>query len=59
MAKDNRINLPSGGAGLTRYFDEYKSTFSFKPGHVILIAMLIIVIVVILHTYGKSWIGLP
>jgi len=25
MAQDNKIRLPSGQGGLTRYFDEYKS----------------------------------
>ena len=59
MARDNKISLPSGGAGLTRYFDEYKSKFQFSPGHVILISLLVMAIVIVLHMYGRSWFGLP
>jgi len=50
--------MPSSGAGLTRYFDEYKSNFMLKPGHIILVALLVMVIVVLLHLYGKSWFGI-
>ena len=55
MAKDN-IRLPSGMGGLVRYFDEYKSKIEFKPGHIIL---LVIIIEILLHTQGKAIFGLP
>ena len=35
MARD-RINMPSGMGGLVRYFDEYHSKITFKPGHIVL-----------------------
>jgi len=39
----DQIHMPSGMGGLTRYFEEYKSKFQLKPGHVVLfIAALII-----------------
>ena len=58
MAKDNKITMPSSGAGITRYFDEYKSNLEIKPGHVILIAFVIMIIVVLMHVYGGSWFGI-
>ena len=58
MSNDNRITMPSSGAGITRYFDEYKSKLELKPGHVILLCFLVMIIVIILHMYGNSWFGL-
>ena len=55
---DNRISMPSSGAGLTRYFDDYKSKIEIKPGHVIVLAVLIMLIVIILQQVGSSWLGL-
>ncbi len=49
MARDNKIQMPSSGAGITRYFDDYKSKIQLKPMHVVILAGLIIIIVVILH----------
>ena len=54
MAKKDKINLPSGGAGITRYFDDYKSKIEFKPGHVIFLAIVIIILVIILNIWGNS-----
>ncbi|MBI5390402.1 preprotein translocase subunit Sec61beta [Candidatus Woesearchaeota archaeon] len=48
MAND-RISLPSGMGGLTRYFEDTKSKIEFKPGHIITLAVVIIVIELILH----------
>ena len=55
---DNRISMPSGMGGLVRYFDEYKSKIEFKPGHIIIICIAVIIIMLILHAFGKSCIGL-
>jgi preprotein translocase subunit Sec61beta len=57
MAKQDKINLPSGMGGLTRYFDDYHSNIEIKPGHVIIIAVVIMIIVIILHLYGFSFLG--
>ena len=54
---DDKIRLPSGQGGLTRYFDEYKSKISISPGVVIIMAVVIMVIVILLHTFGKSFVG--
>ena len=57
MAGD-KISMPSGMGGLVRYFDEYRSKISFSPGTVIIIAVLVLIIEIILHTMGKGWFGL-
>ena len=58
MARDNKINLPSSGGGLIRYFDEYRSKIEFKPGHIIVMCILVIMIMIILHIWGSQWLGL-
>lgn len=42
MAQDNRVNMPSGIGGLTRYHEEYEGKFNLKPNHVVLFIILII-----------------
>ena len=42
MAKDNKIQMPSGFGGLMRYQDEYESKFNLKPSHVIVFIILIV-----------------
>jgi preprotein translocase subunit Sec61beta len=48
MAKD-KIQMPSSTAGLTRYFDDYKSKITFKPGTIIVITIVIIIIFIVLQ----------
>jgi len=55
---DDKIRMPSGMGGLIRYFDEYKSKIKFKPGHIIILCLLVIVIMVVLYTYGNAWLGI-
>ena len=50
MSKD-KISMPSGMGGLTRYFDDYKSKISFLPGHIVAIAVIIILIMIFLHMF--------
>ncbi len=54
MAQDNKIRLPSGQGGLTRYFDEYKSKVDFSPGAVIVMAVVIMLVVILLHYLGGA-----
>ena len=42
MAQDNKINLPAGFGGLTRFKEEYTSIFNLKPTHVIAFVILIL-----------------
>ena len=55
---DEKIQMPSSGAGLTRYFDEYKSKIELKPEHVLVIIILIIIIELVLNWQGNAWLGL-
>jgi len=57
MAND-RIQMPSGMGGLVRYFDEYKSKIEFKPGHIIILCIAIIIIMILLYSYGPVILGL-
>ena len=54
---EDKIQLPSGMGGLVRYFDEYKSKIEFKPGIVVLFIILVILVEILLHLYGRSWFG--
>jgi preprotein translocase subunit Sec61beta len=58
MAKSNKVNLPSGMGGLTRYFDDYTSKIELKPGHVVILAVVIMILVILLHLQGAALLGL-
>lgn len=58
MAQD-RITMPSGMGGIVRYFDEYHSKIEFKPGHIIMLSVAIMVIMFFLYAYGSRIFGLP
>ena len=53
-----KMQMPSGMGGLVRYFDEYKSKLEFKPGHIIVLAIAVIVLMVLLYTFGPALFGL-
>jgi len=53
-----RINLPSGSGGLMRYFDEYHSKIRIKPGHIIILSILVIVIMLFLYSFGNRLLGI-
>ncbi len=57
MGQD-KISMPSGMGGLVRYFDEYKSKIEFKPGHIVILCIIVIVIMIILYTYGNRLLGI-
>jgi len=55
---NDKIQMPSSGAGLTRYFDDYHSKIELKPEHVIILIVLVIIIELILNWQGYIWFGL-
>jgi preprotein translocase subunit Sec61beta len=59
MAKSNKVSMPSGMGGLTRYFDDYSSNVELKPGHVIILAIIVMVLIIILHIQGSALLGIP
>ena len=50
MAKD-RVTLPSGTGGITRYFDEKTSRFEIKPQIAVAIVIFVIVAMIFLHIF--------
>ncbi len=55
MAQDNKIRLPSGQGGLTRYFDEYKSKIELSPGAVVVLCIVVILLVILLNQVGSRF----
>jgi len=55
---DNRIQMPSGMGGLVRYFDEYRSKVEFKPGHIVILCIIIILVLLFLQAFGSRFISL-
>jgi preprotein translocase subunit Sec61beta len=55
---NKKINMPQSTAGITRYFDEYQSKIHFKPGHVIVLTIIVFVVTILLHMYGKKLLGM-
>ena len=55
---NDKIQMPSSGAGLTRYFDDFHSKIEMKPQHVIILIVLIIIIEIVLNWQGYVWFGL-
>ena len=54
---DDKVQMPMSGAGLTRYFDDYKSKIEFKPGQVIVISVIVMILTILLHKFGSRLLG--
>ena len=48
MARQNKINMPQSGGGLTRYFDDYESKIMFSPDSVVLFIVAVIAIMIVI-----------
>ncbi|MBL7100951.1 MAG: preprotein translocase subunit Sec61beta [Nanoarchaeota archaeon] len=46
-----KIQMPSSGGGLVRYFDDYKSKIEIKPIFVVGFIILVIVFEIYLHMF--------
>jgi len=57
MAQE-KSRMPMSTAGITTYFEEYRSKIEFKPGHIIVFSIVVILIVVALHLWGTGLLGL-
>ena len=55
---DDKITMPSSGAELTRYFEDYKSKIELKPEHVIILIVVMILLEILLNWQGAAWFGL-
>ena len=58
MAKDKKIQMPMSGGGIVRYFEDERSKFEIKPSAVIVMGVVIVVLIIFLHFYGKFIFGL-
>ncbi len=54
MAKDNKISLPSGQGGLTRYFEETNAKIELSPASIIIISIVVMIIISLLHVFGGN-----
>jgi preprotein translocase subunit Sec61beta len=57
MARDNKVRMPSSNAGITQYWDEVKTKFTLRPEYVVVMAILIIILELLLQTYGHNFFG--
>ena len=57
MAKKKQ-SLPSGTAGLVRYFDEYKETVQIKPEWIIGFTVFIVIMSFFLRPYIPTLFGI-
>jgi len=57
MAQE-KTRMPMSTAGITTYFDEYRSKIEFKPGHIIIMSIVVILIIVALHLWGSGLLGI-
>ena len=48
MAK-SKLTTPASTGGIMRYFSDYRSKLLIKPGHVVFLSVIVIVVVLILH----------
>ena len=53
MAKNNKIQMPSGQGGLQRFDDEV-SNFQISPGAVVVICAVAMIVIVALHMFGGA-----
>ena len=58
MSKPDKIQMPSTQGGLVRYFEDYQSNITFKPGHIIILVVVVILIEVLLQLQGMSLLGI-
>ncbi|MBT3463587.1 preprotein translocase subunit Sec61beta [archaeon] len=58
MARNNKVNMPSSGAGITRYYDDFKSKVQFQPGHIVFFIVIVLILEFILYNYGFKILGI-
>jgi len=57
MARSNKVNMPSSTAGITRYFDEFKSKITIKPQIVIAIIIIVIIVILAIRYLFSGWVN--
>jgi preprotein translocase subunit Sec61beta len=54
MSRKDKVNMPASTAGITRYFDDYKSKIEFQPKYIVVLVVIVILIEIFLHIKGGS-----
>lgn len=49
MARDDKIRMPSSGAGVMSFYDEERSVFRLRPMHVVIMCVIVAVVVMVLR----------
>lgn len=57
MAQE-KLRMPMSTAGITSFHEEYRSKIEFKPGHVVVMCILVMLIVIVFQMWGAGWLGL-
>ena len=57
MAQE-KMRMPMSTAGITSFHDEYHSKIEFKPGHVVVMCIIVVLMIIVLQVWGASWLGL-
>lgn len=58
IMSDNKIRMPSSMGGLVSYTSDYDSKVIFKPAYVIVFCIIVIIIAIVLHMFGSSFLGI-
>ena len=57
MAQE-KTRMPMSTAGITTYFDDYRSKIEFQPGTVIIMCVVVVLVAVALHMWAGGFLGL-
>ncbi len=55
MAKDNKIQMPSGQGGLTRYFEESSTKLQMSPHTIVILCAIVILLIIALNFLLNGW----
>jgi len=54
---DNKVSIPSGGGGLTRFSEDTGSKIELSPGMVVVLCISMIIIIILLHYFGGRFLA--
>lgn len=57
MSSNEKVQMPSSGGGLVRYFEEVKTKLPIKPHYVVAAIVVVVVLEVVLHKMGAGFLG--
>lgn len=55
MASDSKVQMPTSGGGLVRYFEDVKTKIPIKPEYVIIAIVVVVILEIVLnktHIFG-------